>query len=592
MRWKPAIRAAADQAGRASVGVDPGVYIASVSRKGFATERRYLEVPAGRSRIRFDIELVRCAALFGRTVEEGSGAAVPFAELVAVPDPIAASEEAPTPEEGRFAASSDSRGLFRLDGLASGRYQLIARAVGRAPARTSVDVPQDGELRLELPPAATVEGIVAGPDGRRAAGAEVALQSAGQRLLAWTGPEGAFAAEVDPGSVWLSGRRGDEAGALAQPLVARAGEVIRGISIRLGAGAALEGAVQGPDGPAARAIVQVTPSRSSGEAARAVAGAAGEFHLGPLAEGTYDVHVFHLDWPESRLHSVTLSAGEVRHLSLAVIAPGAVAGRVTDGEGRPVPGALVSAGPPADAMWKGRASALSDSDGRYSLGGLRAGLVQLEARAEDGLRFSRRIGKVRSQATEEADFALQRPGEISGRILGELDARLVEVSLLRSGAMADKERIEVPVDSSGAFRSGPIEPGSYRIAAHPAAAGPGAVYHSKLVVSVEPGALAHAEVPVADSWQSRPPGSAAERGTIGAAFEGSAGGVAISWVLPTGPAAREGLRAGDLLIAIDGRPAGNALEAFERSSGEPGSKVAVTVRRDGVDRSFGFTREE
>ena len=54
------------------------------------------------------------------------------------------------------------------------------------------------------------------------------------------------------------------------------------------------------------------------------------------------------------------------------------------------------------------------------------------------------------------------------------------------------------------------------------------------------------------------------------------------------PAARAGILAGDTIIAIDGKPIAQ-VEAMEPLRGEPGSKVTVTVVREGRDKPFDVT---
>lgn len=62
-----------------------------------------------------------------------------------------------------------------------------------------------------------------------------------------------------------------------------------------------------------------------------------------------------------------------------------------------------------------------------------------------------------------------------------------------------------------------------------------------------------------------------------------AAAVVIDEVLPDSPAARAGLRAGDRLVAIDGREVAGAKvpEVAQRMRGAPGSTVTIAVRREG-----------
>jgi len=66
--------------------------------------------------------------------------------------------------------------------------------------------------------------------------------------------------------------------------------------------------------------------------------------------------------------------------------------------------------------------------------------------------------------------------------------------------------------------------------------------------------------------------------------------VSISWVIAGSPVDKAGLRQGDLLTAIDGKPLQRSVEAFARTQGEPGSPVRIGFRRGGADGEVVVTR--
>jgi putative serine protease PepD len=59
-------------------------------------------------------------------------------------------------------------------------------------------------------------------------------------------------------------------------------------------------------------------------------------------------------------------------------------------------------------------------------------------------------------------------------------------------------------------------------------------------------------------------------------------GLVVQGVVPGGPAARAGLRAGDIITSIDGQPAthANQLAAVELTK-RPGESVSIGYQRDG-----------
>jgi regulator of sigma E protease len=59
----------------------------------------------------------------------------------------------------------------------------------------------------------------------------------------------------------------------------------------------------------------------------------------------------------------------------------------------------------------------------------------------------------------------------------------------------------------------------------------------------------------------------------------------LNQVSPDGPAARAGLKSGDLVTAIDGQPVPDARDMVARINAQPGATVTITYRRDGVEHS-------
>ena len=60
-------------------------------------------------------------------------------------------------------------------------------------------------------------------------------------------------------------------------------------------------------------------------------------------------------------------------------------------------------------------------------------------------------------------------------------------------------------------------------------------------------------------------------------------------VLPGGPAARAGLRAGDTIVAVDGRPVKDFEDVVQAISPNPGKTLAITYRRGAAERTVEVT---
>jgi S1-C subfamily serine protease len=64
----------------------------------------------------------------------------------------------------------------------------------------------------------------------------------------------------------------------------------------------------------------------------------------------------------------------------------------------------------------------------------------------------------------------------------------------------------------------------------------------------------------------------------------------VDSVLSNGPAAQAGLRAGDVITAIDGRPVRTMAELADRLSGyRPGDSITVTINRAGQEQQVPVT---
>jgi C-terminal processing protease CtpA/Prc len=75
---------------------------------------------------------------------------------------------------------------------------------------------------------------------------------------------------------------------------------------------------------------------------------------------------------------------------------------------------------------------------------------------------------------------------------------------------------------------------------------------------------------------------------IGIAYSKTKQGMAIEFVHPNSPAALFGMRSGDIILAIDGRPLDwNPYQALERMAAcRPGSNVPLRIDRDGKHQTI------
>ncbi len=278
-----------------------------------------------------------------------------------------------------------------------------------------------------------------------------------------------------------------------------------------------------------------------------------------------------------------LVAGERTVLDVVLALTASVGGTLRDEEGHPVAGAFVRTDRGAVAT--------TDAAGHFSLSGLELRHVVLEA--EVGDRFARRSLNLGEGQNPDADLTLRATGGLGGRVARAdglpLDRPISVLGFPVTGADPGlAEAVQASTDAAGAFRVARLSVGRWRFSTYDSGYAAG-----DAEVEIRPGETAHLELRVKEQTEEEHIArGAVERGTLGAAFEATAGGVAVSWSVSTGPAAREGLAVGDLLVSIDGTPVGNTFDAYARTRGKPGSRVKLSVRREGVDHDFELTRGE
>ncbi|MHB8877440.1 MAG: carboxypeptidase regulatory-like domain-containing protein, partial [Myxococcaceae bacterium] len=412
---------------------------------------------------RASLSLERGSALLGRTVVKGRSEPVPLAELLLMAEGTGPGDpwrRIDAPAEERVIAMSDTRGQFRIEGLAAGAWRVEARAVGYGrTVGKGVVVPRANELLLELAAAGTLEGFVLSSDGSAAAGATVSVAGGDEEVVVTTGQGGGFSAEVGQGSFTLSARRGNQTGSLPNPVTVTAGGSARGITIRLGEGCGIEGTVvaKASGAPVAGAAVDVSPHKKTGDSGRAVSDVAGAYEVTGLPPGSYDVVVTAAGYARLERRGVTVSAGQRFPLKLELGGTGAIEGTVKDEQGGPVAFASVRAG----NRWGGQPGqspeARTDEQGRFRLGELEAGRVTVQARREDASLGTTKVVDVVEGQTSQAELVLADNGFVTGTVTRKSGGPVGEPSRVRvSGRGHDRrgpsDSTMVPVEASGHYR--------------------------------------------------------------------------------------------------------------------------------------------
>lgn len=461
--WRAAGTAGTDERGVARLAARPGPYLVAARAEGFAPAHQEVVRPEGEKVTRVALALDPGAALTGRTVVKGRNEPVPLAELTLTPDleTRTRGRRPDAPAEERVMGASDGTGAFRFSGLSPGTWMLEARAAGHAKAVVRpVSVPRQGELVVELGAAGVIEGYVEKSDGSPAGGALVSVAGGDEETVVLAGDRGGFSAEVGPGRFSVSARQGGESGALPDPVQVAAGATVSGLTLRLGAGATLEGTVVARSGgtPIAGATVDVSPFRKTGDSGRAVSDASGAFSVSGLPPGAYDVVASAVGFARDERRGITVAAGQHFPLKLELGGTGAVEGTVTDDSGRPLPGAVVTAG----RRWGGNGGsdsgeARTDAEGHFRLAEVETGKVLVEARRADAAAGVTRHVDVAEGLTARADFVLADSGFVAGTVTRKSGAPLEAPARVRAfGRRRDRpgpgEDAEMLTEANGAYR--------------------------------------------------------------------------------------------------------------------------------------------
>ncbi|MDY7229305.1 carboxypeptidase regulatory-like domain-containing protein [Hyalangium rubrum] len=515
--WRLASTGTTDAQGRVRLASRPGLYLVAVRAPGYAPLKRDVTRPSGEVRTFLSLTLEQGQSLTGHTVVKGSREPLPLVELVfTVQSPqLPLWQDAEAPAEERAYASSDARGAFSVEGLASGSYLLEARAPGHARAvMRNVRVPAAGPLTVALSVAGVIEGFVVDAQGQPAAGAEVLLGGFVPQTVS-TGEGGGFSVEVEAGDYTVSARRGEEAGALDSPVPVSAGQTVRDVRVRLGQGAGVEGRVvaHATGAPVAEAKVDVSPYGASGDSGRAVTDSQGHFSVGALAPGSYDVVVNAPGFAPLTRRGLTVSGGERFTLELALTATGAVEGQVRTGAGQPVAGALVTAG----TRWGGPlvgepAESRTNAEGHYRLEGLGVGRLYLSARWEGATAGVSQPVEVTEGGTQRLDFTLEETGTVEGVVRAAQGALpsspLTVMAFPQDGDRSGPAGIgQTQVEARGNFTMS-LPPGTYDLYVSEERRGLG--LRKPKQVRVEAGRTVQAEL----TWQSEAPGTDELRGIV------------------------------------------------------------------------------
>jgi carboxypeptidase family protein len=373
--------------------------------------------------IPLQIALVRGVAIEGVVRDASRGAPVAGATVEAREEMRGAAGLPWDPESGVVRATTDAKGAYRIDGLASGLYTLtaFARGLGRGSRRNA---PAGRAADLLLLPGGTVAGTIVDSAGKalervaiRLVPSMVMMMTSAEPLLTATDAQGAYALHgVKAGEYVVIARHPDLALTLSPPIaVDRDGDTRA--DLVMAPPAILRGRLLGTGEKPTRgsAVIREIAGASVPETVEAdvtvEAGEDGRFQI-RAGRGAQVVEVRAPGYGSRRVEADVERPGETVDLGDIALEVGiAIRGHVRDGAGRPVDGADVGTSA-IDTVQSFEAR--TDAAGAYVLAGLPSGGIYTIWASAPQLGQADR--KAEAGATT-ADLVLPGAGAISGVVM-------------------------------------------------------------------------------------------------------------------------------------------------------------------------------
>lgn len=487
--------------------------------------------------------------------------------------------------------TSDGDGRFAIAGLGAGSYQVWATAGTRRSPRRAVKLAprQAAEVELSVAATAQIRGIVVDQSDNPVADARVTFTRAdgSDRGTAVTMADGSFEVTHLAGhgayqaSVALAtGRRPLPPAAASHPAVDLTATSRRDdvrLAVRLERDAIAGTVVDGAGEPIADATVVAAADGAAGAPAfrtwmpipRTLTGGDGRFELDGLAAGTYALRASAAHGGQATVAGVAAGRRDVR---LVLSAPGSIEGRIEGFASVPDVFAQVADGT-AETFVRG-----FPEGNRFEIRGLAPTRYTITAQS----RSEGASAIVDVDPGRAATVVLRSAGSaaLAGRVVDHLTraplpGRRCRVFMVSGGGWHGMTRLRPEAsaesDADGRFTIDPVPAGEVHVQCF---GDPSRYSLSGATLVIAPGARAMVEleaVPIA-----------AQIADLGASMMPRRTGAVLAEIVPGGPAETAGLRAGDVIVAVDGlRVVGmvpNAVSMLVRSR-EPGSRLRVTVSR-------------
>ena len=370
--------------------------------------------------------------------------------------------------------ASDASGGFRVEGVAPGRVQVVARHARFAPSRSALEVLAPGgtlaDLLVVMTAGVDLRGRVLDARGFPASGIRVQLLLEGEpsARVTLSANDGGFAFPAVRGNAVLSAHPGGSP-EVRETLVLE-GSGTREVVLTLGGEArTLAGRVVDSRGfPIEGALVRVeAKDPRSPTVLSSASGPDGTFRFDGLPLPPYRLVVERAGYASALLAAAAPHPGE--EVEVALVTSASLAGRVLDRlGGQPIAGARLQLERAGKEPGQAPQRALTDAQGLFEFRDVSAGDYSGSVHHDGHItaRFSTRLQEGRRSELEA--LQLEPAGSISGDVVDRLGAP-VPAALVTVGDPPNWPHA-IQTDARGHFRLASVEPGSQQLSArHPSA---------------------------------------------------------------------------------------------------------------------------
>jgi hypothetical protein len=423
-----------DKDGKYALTVPEGQLLVAARSNDYAAQSKYIDVGAAGATL--DFALVPGGVIEGVVLDDRSKQPVQNARVVARLD----SPSILLAEGGARFVLASSDGRFRISGLRPGAYELDARAEGRrtkSPTQVGLGVAEQvTDVQLLVGKAPAVRGTVVDDANAPIAGATVrAMDELGEE--AKSDAKGAFVIDGLRAGNHVLIASADTHLITTPATLDVTDKDVDGVVIRMKKAGKLKGHVEprqaGCDirleiGDLTGNIVEDGPMMRM-SAAPSSTKADGSFELGPLVPGKLALAARCATGDQGTVDTTWSNA--TTDVVINVTPGGSIAGKLVDGDGKPVVGATVAANPSGpqtqttivNGVVTSGIHAITGATGAYELKGLAAGKYRMSALDRGRpLRMKKEPPAVTLAAAEKktgVDLAADRPnGVIKGVVTG------------------------------------------------------------------------------------------------------------------------------------------------------------------------------